>query len=41
MNSRRTWLGVIILAAIFATNANAQTEIDKLRNCLTIEDGSK
>ena len=33
--------GVIILGAFFATNANAQTEIDKLRNCLTIEDGSK
>jgi hypothetical protein len=31
----------MILGAIFATNANAQTEIDKLRNCLTIEDGSK
>lgn len=41
MNSHRTWLGVAILGAIFATNANAQTEIDKLRSCLTIEDGSK
>ena len=41
MNSRRTWLGGVILGAIFATNANAQTEIDKLRGCLTIEDGSK
>ena len=41
MNSQRTWLGVAILSAIFATNANAQTEIDKLRGCLTIEDGSK
>ena len=29
----------LILGAIFATNANAQT--DKLRSCLTIEDGSK
>jgi hypothetical protein len=38
MNSRRAWLGVIILGAIFATNANAQTEVDKLRGCLTIED---
>jgi hypothetical protein len=27
--------------AIVATKANAQTEIDKLRSCLTIEDGSK
>lgn len=41
MNSSRTWLGVVILGVIFATNANAQTEIDKLRGCLTIEDGSK
>ena len=41
MNSHRTWLRVAILSAIFATNANAQTEIDKLRSCLTIEDGSK
>lgn len=41
MNSHRTWLGVVILSAIFAANANAQTEIDKLRSCLTIEDGSK
>ena len=41
MNSRRTWLGVVVLGAIFAANANAQTEIDKLRGCLTIEDGSK
>ena len=41
MNSRRAWLGIIILGAIFATNANAQTEADRLRGCLTIEDGSK
>ena len=41
MNSQRTWTWVVILSAIFATNANAQTEIDKLRKCLTIEDGSK
>src|SRR5665647_141450 len=41
MNSRWTWLGVVILGAIFATNVNAQTEIDKLRGCLTIEDASK
>ena len=41
MNSRRAWLGVVILGAIFATKANAQTEIEKLRGCLTIEDASK
>jgi hypothetical protein len=41
MNNRRTWLSVPIVSAIFATNVNAQTEIDKLRSCLTIEDGSK
>ena len=41
MNSRMAWLLAVILGAIFATNANAQTEIDKLRGCLTIEDGSK
>jgi hypothetical protein len=41
MHSHRTWLRVVVLGAIFATNANAQTEIDKLRSCLTIEDGSK
>jgi hypothetical protein len=41
MNNHRTWLSVAILSAIFATNASAQTEIDKLRSCLTIEDGSK
>ena len=35
------WLGIVILGAIFATNANAQAELDKLRACLTIEDGSK
>jgi hypothetical protein len=41
MSSRKAWLGAVTLGAIFATNANAQTEIDKLRGCLTIEDGSK
>ena len=41
MNSHATWTWVVILGAIFATNANAETEIDKLRKCLTIEDGSK
>jgi hypothetical protein len=41
MNSRKAWLGVVILGAIFATKANAQTEIEKLRGCLTIEDASK
>ena len=41
MNNPRTWLSVAILSAIFVTNASAQTEIDKLRNCLTIDDGSK
>jgi hypothetical protein len=41
MNSHRTWLKVAILGIIFATSANAQTETDKLRSCLEIEDGSK
>jgi hypothetical protein len=41
MNSQWAWLGGVILGAIFATNVNAQTEIDKLRGCLTIEDASK
>jgi len=41
MNSRKAWLGVVILGAIFVTKANAQTEIEKLRGCLTIEDASK
>jgi hypothetical protein len=41
MNSHRAWLRVVIFGAIFATNANAQPVIDKLRSCLTIEDGSK
>jgi len=41
MNNHRTWLSVAILSAIFVTNASAQTEIDKLRSYLTIEDGSK
>ena len=41
MNSRTAWMGAVILGAVFATKANAQTEIDKLRGCLTIEDASK
>jgi hypothetical protein len=41
MNSRIAWLLAVILCAVFATSANAQTEIDKLRGCLSIEDGSK
>jgi hypothetical protein len=41
MNGHRTWLRVVILGAILSTNANAQTEFDKLRSCLAIEDGSK
>src|ERR1700740_657087 len=41
MNGQMAWLLALTFAAIFATNANAQTEIDKLRGCLTIEDGSK
>src|ERR1700693_2969386 len=41
MNSRMAWLLAVILGAIFANNANAQTEIDKLRGWLKIEDGSK
>ena len=41
MTSRNAWFAVAVLGAIFATKANAQTEIDKLRGCLTIEDGSK
>jgi hypothetical protein len=42
MSSHRTaWLSVAILSAIFAANANAQTQIDKLRSCLTIDDGTK
>ena len=41
MSSRMACLGHLILGTFFATNANAQTEIDKLRGCLTIEDGSK
>src|SRR5258707_6570711 len=41
MSSRRAWLGAVILGAIFATNASAQSQIDKLRGCLTIEDASK
>jgi hypothetical protein len=41
MSSRMAWLVAAILGAIFATNANAQTEIDKLRGCLSVEDASK
>src|ERR1700738_1360555 len=41
MSRRGAWLGAAILGAIFATNANAQTAIEKLRGCLTIEDASK
>jgi hypothetical protein len=41
VSSRGAWLGAVILGVIFATNANAQTVIDKLRGCLTIEDASK
>jgi hypothetical protein len=41
MTSRNAWFAVAVLGASFATNANAQTEIDKLRGCLTIEDASK
>ena len=41
MNGHRTWLRVVILGAIFSTNANAETQIDKLRSCLAIEDASK
>ena len=41
MTSRNSWLAVAVLGAIFATNANAQTEMDKLRGCLTIADASK
>ena len=41
MISRNEWLAVSIFGIIFATSASAQTEIDKLRGCLTIEDASK
>jgi hypothetical protein len=41
MNGRTAWLGAVLLGAVFATKANAQTDIDKLRGCLTIEDASK
>lgn len=41
MTSRNAWFAVAVLGAIFATRANAQTEIEKLRGCLTIEDASK
>jgi hypothetical protein len=41
MSNHLAWLGAAILGAFFATNANAQTENDKLRGCLTLEDGSK
>ena len=41
MSNRGTWLAVVVLGSIFATNASAQSQIDKLRGCLTIEDASK
>jgi len=41
MNSHRAWLTIIIFGAIFPTSASAQAEMDKLRSCLAIEDGSK
>ena len=41
MTGRNAWFAVAVFGALFATNANAQTENDKLRGCLTIEDGSK
>src|SRR5258708_22585836 len=41
MSNRRAWLAVVVLGSIFATNASAQTVIEKLRGCLTIEDASK
>jgi hypothetical protein len=41
MSSRLAWLVAVIFGAIFATNANAQTEINKLRDCLYLEDASK
>jgi hypothetical protein len=41
MSNRRTWLAVVVLGSIFATNASAQSQIDKLRGCLIIEDASK
>jgi hypothetical protein len=41
MNSHRTWRWLVILGIIFATSANAETQTEKLRSCLTIEDGSK
>jgi hypothetical protein len=41
MSNRRAWLAVVVLGSIFATNASAQSQIDKLRGCLTIEDASK
>ena len=41
MTSRNVCLAVVVLGSIFATTANAQSQIDKLRGCLTIEDASK
>jgi hypothetical protein len=41
MTGRRMWFVVAVFAALVTTGANAQTEIDKLQGCLTIEDGSK
>ena len=41
MSNRGTWLAVVVLGSLFATNASAQSQIDELRGCLTIEDASK
>jgi hypothetical protein len=41
MSHRRALLTAALLGAIFAGHANAQTEIDKLRGCLNMEDESK
>jgi len=41
MSSRMAWLGAVVLGAIFATNADAQTVTKKLQGYLTIEDASK
>ena len=41
MSHRRALLTAALLGVIFVVHANAQTEIDKLRGCLNIEDESK
>jgi hypothetical protein len=41
MSRRGAWLGAVVLCVVFASNSSAQTGIDKLRGCLTIEDASK